>query len=121
MVSTAPSPVQGATLTAIWASSPSSIWVAVSGSPGQATPFIYYNGSTWTAVSGGANYAAVGLWGSGPGDVWAVGSTGQLAHFDGGTWGALPAPTTGFSGVFGADATDVWAVGPAGAILRYRP
>ena len=30
------------------------------------------------------------VWGSGPGDVWAVGSFGALSHWDGARWKELP-------------------------------
>jgi len=51
----------------------------------------------------------MGLWGSGAGDIWAVGD--NTRHFDGKTW---TAETGLWRGVHGCSATDVWRVGPRG-------
>src|SRR5262249_54261227 len=52
------------------------------------------------------------LWGSGPADVWAVGTGGAIVHYDGTAWTSAPSPTTGtLVGCWGSGPTDVWAVG----------
>lgn len=51
------------------------------------------------------------MWGTGPADVWAVGTEGTLAHFDGVGWSAVPSGTTSDLYGLGSGPSDVWAVG----------
>jgi hypothetical protein len=59
----------------------------------------------------------VSLWGSGPNDVWAVGSVMQ--HWDGISWSTLRSPF-GARGVWGSGPNDVWAVDQGGGILHWN-
>jgi hypothetical protein len=60
------------------------------------------------------------IWGSGSSDVWAVGASGTIVHYDGKTWSVSPSGTTKrLSSVAGSAPNDVWAVGEAGTILRF--
>ncbi|AKU96509.1 Type IV fimbrial biogenesis protein PilY1 [Labilithrix luteola] len=58
-----------------------------------------------------ARFALLSVWGSSANDVWAVGSGGTIAHWDGAAWARIP-----FKGkdtlraVGGSSATDVWIV-----------
>ena len=57
------------------------------------------------------------VWGSGPGDVYAVGST--ILHYDGTTWSPMVSGTSNWlHDVWGSSATDVLAVGEYGTILH---
>ncbi|HEY3449051.1 MAG TPA: hypothetical protein VGK67_22000 [Myxococcales bacterium] len=65
--------------------------------------------------------ALTALWGSSPADVWAVGSDGARAHFDGTAWtvaneGGGEATSPLFA-VWGTGPADVWAAGET--ILRW--
>src|SRR5215813_11752680 len=62
-----------------------------------------------------------GVWGSGASDVWAVGWSGTILHWDGSAWTSVSSstPTTLF-GVWGSGASDVWAVGWAGTIVHWN-
>jgi hypothetical protein len=62
-----------------------------------------------------------GVWGSAPEDVWAVGSRGTLARWNGVTWKLWPKVVTRahLRAVWGSAANDVWAVGEQGTILRF--
>ncbi|MGC4118136.1 MAG: hypothetical protein QM765_27015 [Myxococcales bacterium] len=57
------------------------------------------------------------LWGSSATDLWAVGSDGSLAHFDGKAWSVPPESASGgetpspLFAVWGAGPADVWAAG----------
>lgn len=55
------------------------------------------------------------IWGSGPNDVWAVGSRGTLLHGDGESFVSIPSGNTTDSlvAVWGTSATDVWVMGPS--------
>jgi hypothetical protein len=53
-----------------------------------------------------------GVWGSGPHDVWAVGASGTILHWDGSAWSGTPSGTTEeIRAVWGSGPNDVWAVG----------
>ena len=59
------------------------------------------------------------MWGSGRGDVWAVGEAGRILHYDGQRWSISESPTTvPLYRVWGAGARDAWAVGGSGTLLR---
>lgn len=53
------------------------------------------------------------IWGSGPSDVWVVGSAGSILHFDGAAWALLPKGDAGTAQtlftVWGSGPSDVWA------------
>jgi hypothetical protein len=96
---------------------------------------LHWNGSTWSVVpmpfatGGSANdYSLTGLTALGPGDVWAVGESGDnvgvggtpaatvIEHWNGTAWSVVPSPTpTGtapyLTSVAGRSPGDVWAVG----------
>lgn len=75
-------------------------------------------GGRWRAVESGTTRDLHRVWGSGPGDVWAVGDGGTAVHWDGLAWSTVATNTTAsLTGVWGADRNDVWAVGagPPGA------
>jgi photosystem II stability/assembly factor-like uncharacterized protein len=60
------------------------------------------------------------VWGSSATDVWAVGFSGEILHFDGQVWTVVEGPTTRHLwAVNGTSASDVWAVGEDGVILHY--
>jgi hypothetical protein len=77
--------------------------------------FAHYTGSGWLDVTppatNGEAYLAV--WLSGPGEGWACGQAGILAHLSGGTWtgaGRLGG-SFGRNGLWGSGPSDVWMVG----------
>lgn len=77
-------------------------------------------GAVPAAVGGGALHDVVAI---GPADVWAVGSAGTVAHWDGATWstaalGGLRVPN--LTGVDASSPTDVWVVGGVVAYERRR-
>ena len=103
----------------VWASDAMNAFAVTQGD------LVRYDGTTWSNVhtapyssqQGFVEYA--GIWGTSPSDVWAVGSSGAVTHFD----GMKGDTTTDFPHAIYA----VWASGPddavvAGApmVLRYR-
>jgi hypothetical protein len=61
----------------------------------------------------------VGMHGSGPDDVWAVGSSGTIVHLDGAAWSASASGTTdNLFGVWTSDPHQAWAVGDFVSILH---
>ncbi len=54
----------------------------------------------------------VGVWGSGPSDVFVAGSHGTIVHHDGANWSVMTAATSlGLYGLWGSGPNDVFAVG----------
>jgi photosystem II stability/assembly factor-like uncharacterized protein len=77
--------------------------------------------SGWTPQTSGTSQNLLGVWGSGPTDLFTVGQNGTILHSnnDGVSW--LPQVSiTGrdLHGVWGTASTDVFAVGQAGNILH---
>jgi hypothetical protein len=77
----------------------------------------------WTVDDTTTSGALLGIWGSAPDDIWAVGGGASEAialHGDGTTWRSVPidAPGTLFS-VYGFGDRDVYAVGEHGLIVHY--
>jgi hypothetical protein len=63
--------------------------------------------------------ALLGIWGSGPRDVFAVGNRGTILHYDGSAWSAQTSGTVEeLHGVWGSGPGDVFAVG-SGTMLHY--
>jgi len=68
--------------------------------------------------------ALVEIWGAAPDDVWAVGDSGTILHYDGHDWALASlgnpngdAPTNLF-GIWGSGPSDVWIVGEG--VLLHR-
>jgi hypothetical protein len=75
----------------------------------------------WTVVttSAAGNQTLFGVWGSGWGDVYAVGHQGEIVRCIGSTWTALGGqPSTDLFRVWGSSPSDVYAVGENGVILH---
>lgn len=64
-------------------------------------------------------YALTAVWGSGKNDVWAVGSGGTIAHWDGSAWKQTPTGVKNtLRAVWGTGPTDVWVVSMTDTILH---
>lgn len=60
------------------------------------------------------------VWASSPTDVWAVGESGALLHFDGTSWSITKSPTRHtLYGIAGTSGSSILAVGEAGAVIQY--
>jgi hypothetical protein len=106
-------------LSGIWASADGTAVHAVPG-PYRLTP----NGWERTPTTGTVSPSLYAIWGSSPNDVWAVGSYGAVAHFDGQTWSTatttLPnMETSTLYAINGTGPGDVWAVGRNGMVGHY--
>jgi hypothetical protein len=63
----------------------------------------------------------MGVWGSGASDVWAVGDSGTILHWNGSAWSSATSGTANtLTGVWGS-ASNAWAVGRSGTILQHAP
>ena len=60
------------------------------------------------------------VWASSPTDVWAVGYSGALLHFDGTSWTIAKSPTRNtLYGIAGRSSSNILAVGEAGTAIQY--
>ncbi len=125
-------PISSSLVTAIWGSGPEDIWVVGPGSKGLASggsSAAHSNGAVgadgvpvWTAFDTQSTDVFYAIWGSGPGDVWAVGDHGTIRHFTAGAtrWSIIDSPTTAkLRGVWGSGPSDVWVVGDDGTLIHY--
>jgi hypothetical protein len=122
-------------LLAVWGSGPADVWAVgyegtlYSGASDQVGyggaqhtgAIVHWDGISWSSVPGGTPYSLDDVWGSGPGDVWAVGNNGTLLHWDSSAWSPRASGTTyPLEAVWGTDTNNVWAVGDGGTILRWN-
>jgi hypothetical protein len=81
----------------------------------------HWDGKSWTPVDPGTSDFR-SIWGSGPADVWAVGTGGTVTHWDGGRWSKekLPGEDLSLDKVGGRGEKDVWVVDNRdGALLHW--
>jgi len=93
---------------------------AVGGSPfSKSTTILRYSKSKWTSMMSAGVWALTTVWGSGPSDVFAAGTTGggsnpgTVLHFNGVSWKAL----TGIPAPSGNSFYDIWGTGPSNVYL----
>jgi len=122
-------PSESHVLHAVWGTSSSNVFAVGEVSRiGDERPLVLrWNGSSWSEMlvddmSPARRAPLQGVWGSGPNDVWAVGTIGDFStsaelieHFDGTAWsriqlGLAPADRS-LEAVWGSGPNDVWAVG----------
>lgn len=109
-------------LNAIWGTSGTNVYVV-----GDDGTFLHYDGTSWQIVPGypfaGDQYAdAMGIWGSGPNDIWIVGGYWHgpydeqsfIIHFDGSTFNIVQDHISGYGRlncVWGTSPDNVYAAG----------
>ncbi|MCI0457631.1 MAG: hypothetical protein L0Z62_11725 [Gemmataceae bacterium] len=123
-------------LRGLWGSGPNDLYAVGRNSNPAVEPYgviLHSDGTSWTEVplESGPHFGSVpliGVWGSGPGDVYAVGGFGTtrvIYHLDGNEWAAVPdvpVSSPGFNdlrGVWGSGPDDVFAVGSNGKIVHF--
>ncbi len=100
----------------IWASSDGQAWATCN-----ANSICHGRLPDLREIQYSGNTELYGLWGSGPGDIWNVGKSGLILHFDGHKWAQVFAgvTTADLYGVWGANPSNVWAVGSHGTVLHF--
>jgi hypothetical protein len=74
----------------------------------------------WSAMTSGTTNNLNSIWGSSGSDVFAVGDSGAILHYDGTAWSAMASPTTSnLNSIWGSSSTHAIAVGDNGTILHY--
>jgi hypothetical protein len=114
---------------AIWGTNSGDVWMiegnCIPSSSGPSS-LIHWNGISGGYIAGKQTQfmsarTLQAIWGSGTSDIWAVGDSGTIVHYDGRAWAPLiqsPVTVT-LHGVWGTAANDVWAVGDSGVILHF--
>ena len=79
------------------------------------------NFATLSPMNSGATGDLYGVWGANGDDVFAVGRSGTIVHYDGFTWDSVSSDNTNdLYGIWGVSSTKVFAAGSAGTIIRYN-
>jgi hypothetical protein len=113
---------------ALWGSGTSDVWLigllgGNSACDSAPSVIIHWQGATSVPrdTQFRFGHALQGLWGNGASELWAVGDSGAIVHYNGSGWSLIPnSPTTAtLHGVWGTAAHDVWAVGDSGLILHF--
>ncbi len=83
-----------------------------------------YNGVYWpgwqTETSPVANTSFRAVWGAAETDMYIVGDSGTILHWDGSSWSTSTSHTTvNLHAVWGTDGNNIYAVGDMGTILHY--
>ncbi|AKU94905.1 Type IV fimbrial biogenesis protein PilY1 [Labilithrix luteola] len=79
------------------------------------------NGAAWCMVPTSVSPLSVlkAIWGTGKNDIWAAGSGGAIAHYDGTTWSTIPSGVKHtFNAIWGSSPNDVYLVAAADAIFH---
>jgi|GEM_PF-3980547 len=75
---------------------------------------------TWHSMKTSIKEDLWEIWGSSASDVFAIGDSGTLLHYDGQSWNSVDIGTTnGLGGIWGSSASDIFAVGLSGTVLHY--
>jgi hypothetical protein len=118
-------------LRGVWGSGPEDV-IAVgtafcsdqAGTPVKASWIMHGSGVRWTTrlvANGEVSEGLDDVWGSGADDVFAVGASGQIWHFDGQGWTRMrTGGDAALTGVWGFGADDVLAIGHDSTLLRFR-
>ena len=120
--------LQEKTLHRLWGSSAQDVYVQFSASDDGPPMLLHFDGHDWKTLTLGDQPGAIfGVHGSGPTDVWAVGTRrkdsgrgGQMLHFDGNAWTQWPIPVDEVLwDVFAQSPTRAYACGKRGVMLRW--
>ncbi|OJY25089.1 MAG: hypothetical protein BGO98_08790 [Myxococcales bacterium 68-20] len=126
------------TVTRIWGSSPTDVWmtadnstyvahergITLHGTPSDAGADAggVDDSLTWVKVDAQTNVSLESIWGSSASDVWAVGALGAIRRITPADdrWQKIESNTTEtLRSVWGSGPKDIWAVGDTGTILHY--
>ena len=74
----------------------------------------------WSAMISGTTNNLNGVWGSSGSNVFAVGDSGTILHYDGTAWSSMASSTTNnLNEIWGSSDSHAFAVGDNGTILHY--
>lgn len=91
------------------------------GDPSCTTSMLTCESADWCPAQTGLDgrIGLQGIWGSSKTDVWAVGSAGNIVHFDGTAWKGTPSGTNqSLYAIWGNGPSDVWVTSTPGVTLH---
>jgi len=101
----------GDDLSSIWGDSATSYFA------GDDSSIWFFDGTDWLLME---TASALGIWGMSESDVFAVGLSGSIRHYDGVTWSSMASGTLSkLNRVWGSASNNVFCAGEAGNILHY--
>jgi len=110
--------VTGYDLQAVWGDLAGNLYVAAT--LGMTGKVLKWDGSNPTPKDAFVTtFRPMSIWGSGPKDIWAVGSKGKAAHFDGLAWQEQPAAALTLNAIWGSGPQQIFAVGDSGEAVCY--
>lgn len=98
-------------LTGVWGAHANDVWAAGGGA------LLHGNSAGWVNVPKPVGLVSA-VFGSGPADVWAVGSL--ILHWDGESWTSLSTPPAPLNGGFSLSATEAWAAAGNGRLQHWN-
>ena len=124
---TAPA-ISGLSLQRLWGTSSQDVYLQVSKADDGPPLVVHFDGHDFKTLTIGSEHGTIyGLHGSGPSDVWAVGTRkkswgrgGQILHFDGKAWAQTPIPVDEVLwNVYAVSPTLAYACGKSGVLLTW--
>ncbi len=82
----------------------------------------HFDGTDWELMQTPTSYNLINMWGSSPGDLYAVNGNYQMVHFNGTSWTSLILPAQMYAyprAVWGLSASDVWVLGYGFSAYHY--
>lgn len=117
-----PSPTVSGGVTAVFSVAPADAWSAVAIPNGDIpeSRLAHWDGTSWSTFGPPIPLAQIlSIWGADPFDIWAVGTSGTVLHYDGQRWTPIGVPTfDDLVAVDGSSRDYVWAVGKNGVRLQ---
>jgi hypothetical protein len=115
-------PVTTQHLRAVWARTPSDVWVV-----GDNGTVLRFNGAGWATQTPGFFDDLHAVWARAADDVWVAGGSGDpaaanglIARFDGSRWTVVARGLKRIEAIWGRGASEVWFGGWDGALLRWN-
>jgi hypothetical protein len=99
-----------------WSDGAGTLWVVGTGGT-----LLRRDGAGWDAQAVPTGDRLIAVWGTGPGDVYAVGGDGAglILRYDGGSWTVFDRPPVRLSGVWTAPGRPLYVAGDRGFVGRY--
>jgi hypothetical protein len=77
--------------------------------------------ASWTEMTSGTTAGLNAIWGVDGSNIYAVGDSGTIIHYDGSSWSSMSSGTTaGLNAIWGADNNNIYAAGDSGTVIRYN-
>lgn len=103
---------------AMWASSPSDVWLS-----GPGSLCWHFDGTSWSPYQAQpCVYGAASIWGFAPNDVWSTTANGLAIHWDGTSWtenGPYDPRDGTYVTLWGSGPSDVYVAGSLGYVAHY--